>query len=382
MRFKVSVKALVDAWGYLQKIPVRPFTSDGTLVKAEGNTLTITMTDMEMVMRVEIPEVTIEEEGVLSFNLRSVMGSLKQVGSASEAEFWTEESDATTTQIHISVGSYEVIMTGRYESPIALLEDIDKDMTTTIPLTKSILKQGLQYTAFAAAGAATRSSRIIFQSVLIEIEPNEIHFIATDTINLAFFKRENLNLGTTIKFCIPTKAIDILEGILREQEDSELQISVGETFFTIVTEDFTFMGRLREGVFPDYRAIIPVEPLQEVLVSRVDITDAIDFITNYYQNKDRAIILDIHGDQIDLSSDVYGVVETSINTTISCQSGDLGNKKVSFQLLALRKAFGHFSSQDVSILFSEENKSATLLRPTTQLDENVDYWQLITFTEY
>ena len=125
MHFTTTVEALTNAWTYLQKIPVRPFTPEGTLVRAEGDVLTVTMTDTDMTMRIQIPGVTIIEEGVLSFSLKSVMGSFKSCQKTSEVNFWTTpvENEPNAQMLHVHVEDYDVALLGQTESLTRMMDE-------------------------------------------------------------------------------------------------------------------------------------------------------------------------------------------------------------------------------------------------------------------
>ncbi len=381
MHFTTTVEALTNAWTYLQKIPVRPFTPEGTLVRAEGDVLTVTMTDTDMTMRIQIPGVTIIEEGVLSFSLKSVMGSFKSCQKNSEVEFWTTpmENEPNAQMLNVRVEGYDVAILGQTESFTRMMDEMEEETLHSIVLSQNYLKQGLENSAFAAVTSANRAMRAIFQSVLVELAPNEIRFIATDTNNFAYFKRINIDNQETLAICLPIKATEILSGILRES-DNEVYFSFGERFFSVKTEDFTFIARLREGKFPDYRIAIPQGNLHEVAVSRLDIKAAIEFFGSYALSKDLPVEMTIQGEKMELSLAKSKTVALA-KKLIACISEGETKYKIAFQMSALKNAFDHFSSQDVYICLPDDGLGAAILKPTSEIDENVEFWQLITITD-
>lgn len=381
MHFTTTVEALNNAWTYLQKIPVRPFTPEGTLVRAEGNVLTVTMTDTDMTMRIQIPEVIIIEEGVLSFSLKSVMGSFKSCQKNSEVEFWTTpmENEPNAQMLNVRVEGYDVAILGQTESFTRMMDEMEEETLHSIVLSQNYLKQGLENSAFAAVTSANRAMRAIFQSVLVELAPNEIRFIATDTNNFAYFKRINIDNQETLAICLPIKATEILSGILRES-DNEVYFSFGERFFSVKTEAFTFIARLREGKFPDYRIAIPQGNLHEVAVSRLDIKAAIEFFGSYALSKDLPVEMTIQGEKMELSLAKSKTVALA-KKLIACISEGETKYKIAFQMSALKNAFDHFSSQDVYICLPDDGLGAAILKPTSEIDENVEFWQLITITD-
>jgi len=386
MHFTTTVEALNSAWTYLQKIPVRPFSSEGTLVRAEGETLTVTMSDTDMTMRIQIPGVTITEEGVLSFSLKSVMSSIKVCKeSSSPVEFWTTpvEDDPTRQMLHVRVEGYAVDdMPGQTESFTRAMDEMDEATLHSVVLSQNHLKQGLENTIFAAVPSSSRAMRAIFQSVLVELAPNEIRFIATDTNNFAYFKRTNIENTETAAICLPIKATEILNSILRDsnEKSGEVRFSYGERFFSVETEDFTFMARLREGKFPDYSIAIPQGDLNEVVVARSDIKNAIDFFIPFDSQKALPVELRIKGDKMMLTLTKTKSVAL-VNKEIRCVFPGNEEHRIAFQMSALKNAFDHFSSQDVYIFFPDSSDASALLRPASEIDENVEFWQLITTTD-
>lgn len=384
MHFIVTVEALNNAWTYLQKMPIRPFSPEGNLVRAEGNIVTITIADTDMTVRIQIPDVTIKEEGVLSFSLKSVMSSFKQCNKTSEIEFKTtpSESNPNVQMLSVSGENYNVTIPGETESYTRMMDEMEDSTLQSITLPSLYLKQGLDHSIFAAVPSSGRASRPIFQSVLVELEPNEIHFVATDTFNFAYFKRSNIDNNVKASVCLPIKATEILNSLLRESsKEDDLTFRYGERFFGVKNNDFTFIARLREKDFPNYSFAIPKENLHEIAVSRLDIKAAIEFFGSYDSEKDLPIELYIKGDRMVISMAKTKTVALA-RKTIACVSDGDTEYRLAFQMSTLKNAFDHFSSQDVYLCVPDaEHVATTILKPTSEIDENVEFWQMATMVD-
>ena len=115
-------------------------------------------------------------------------------------------------------------------------------------------------------------------------------------------------------------------------------------------------------------------------MSRLDIKAAIEFFGSYALSKDLPVEMTIQGEKMELSLAKSKTVALA-KKLIACISEGETKYKIAFQMSALKNAFDHFSSQDVYICLPDDGLGAAILKPTSEIDENVEFWQLITITD-
>ncbi|MGP1363064.1 MAG: hypothetical protein ACTTKZ_05190 [Bacteroides sp.] len=385
MRFNTTILALSEAWTYLQRIPLRPFISDGNVVRAEGNTLTITLADTEIIMRVQIPEVEVYEEGEVSFPLRLVMTAItsKNFDKNETVVFSTEPSGyGDQVKVNVSVNGFDVSLEGKSSSYIQVIEEWQEEQeTNTLTLTEDVLKTGLEYTSFAAL-ASSKNGRASFQCILFEIKENTINFVATDGSNLGYVQCSGMSDLTPTRICLPIRAMENLLNCLRERSESQVTLSYSERFATFQTEDFVLITRVLESVFPDYNTACPRGELHEIVVSRAEVIRTIDFFAPFCVQKDLPMVITIADNLMDFYISQSSIVPR-MRKQIACQTQDETPLRISITMSALKKAFEHISSDDVLLVLPEpynnmDSRGSAYIKPTIGLNENIEYWQLIT----
>lgn len=133
------------------------------------------------------------------------------------------------------------------------------------------LLEGVRSVWYAAANSDIKPE---ISSVYVYLEGNELFFVATDSFRLAEKKitLEQTGGGPSIKsaFILPLKSA---AEILRIFEGEDINVSIGQSDHQlfITTDNIRFSSRLVEGVFPDYKQIIPAKATTEVVVGTQDL---------------------------------------------------------------------------------------------------------------
>jgi len=134
----------------------------------------------------------------------------------------------------------------------------------SLTLGQKKLKKMIKMTKFAVSNDTVR---YVLNGILFTIKPSYIRLVATDGRCLAMIE-EKMQLPKTMerKFIVPAKAINEIEGILKD--DGEVKISLSENQVLFDTGETKLVSRLIEGEFPNYEKVIPEEAKNKVVVNK------------------------------------------------------------------------------------------------------------------
>lgn len=111
----------------------------------------------------------------------------------------------------------------------------------------------LRRVAFAAAQERTRYA---LNGVLVSLSGKGIEWVATDGRRLSLVEGEAKSASGSAKAILGLKMVSFLERIFADA-DAPLRVSMDKRFCRVASAGTEVLGRLVEGTYPDYRAVIP-----------------------------------------------------------------------------------------------------------------------------
>lgn len=226
----------------------KPILQNVKLEASEGQAVLIA-TDLEIGVRVELPEVQVEAPG-------SVILPTGKFGS-----ILRESTDAA---IRLESESQGTLVRGE-RSEFRLLGENPDEFPSVTTFTESsfhelparLLRELIRRTVFATDNESTRYA---LGGVLVELTNDEITAVGTDGRRLAVMNAPAQAVGghktgdmTTI---IPTKAMHLFERAITDL-DAEIRIAVKSNAVLLKSEHTTVYSRLVEGRFPKWREVFP-----------------------------------------------------------------------------------------------------------------------------
>ncbi|MGI6649501.1 MAG: DNA polymerase III subunit beta [Bacillota bacterium] len=236
--------------------------------------------------------------------------------------------------------------------------------TPTLEIDQITFKDMIRQVAFAAA---TDPIRPIFTGVLLEIAPDYLMLVATDTHRLAKNKLVKPNTG----FCeisrtiIPARALNELNRLLKE-EQSSLSIALSSSQIVLYTEEFLFYSKPIKGIFPDHQKVIPPKIQTKLSVTIADLLPAIERASLLISTKDGNSIVHLsikqHCLTINSNSVNLGSVHEEIPVNVEGQE-----LEISFNARYLLDALKIINAEQISIEFAG-HLSPCVIRPVSEED--------------
>lgn len=128
-------------------------------------------------------------------------------------------------------------------------------------------------------------------SVYLYKDDEDLVFVATDSFRLAEKRikiKQNLDLNSIL---IPFKNTTEILRILENKEE-DIDITVNKNQISFMVENIYITSRVVDGVFPDYKQIIPKDMNTEVVVLKQDLINAIK-VSNIFSDKFNQVTLNI-----------------------------------------------------------------------------------------
>ena len=307
MKFQITQKNLSKC---LQD--VTPFTDKGhqleliknIRLKTNKNLLEITATNLDTFI-VEKIAGSCKEEGEIT-----VPGTLFRdyIQSLSAAD---SQNKPSTVELSLDKNKLNLNCQGKQASinclPAGDFPEFPIDKKSQKPilsLQASDLKEMLSQVVFAAPKDITRP---VLTSVLFYVFENKFYLVATDSYRLAERHVDKLSnkksINDEVQILISANTLISLEKILISHPDSQISIYKEDdkrcVLFVIDDGDIEIVSSLMEGVYPDYRKLIPEHFTTQIIVNKQDLIEASKRTRLFSQEISPSIILSWSEDSLD-----------------------------------------------------------------------------------
>lgn len=312
------------------------------LISAKNNTLKLTSTNLELGIEIIIPA-KIEEEGDVAVPADILNNFLSNFSINENIKL-----NLLNNNLIISTNNTSTLIKSYPVSDFPSLPVIKEEKSFSLPINDFITAlRSVYYAASLSVIKPEISSIYIYSS-----NKDNLIFVATDSFRLAE-KTLQYKFDNFTPLLIPYK--NIIE-IIRVFEDKEGDIKItydkNQAVFTI--EKIRLISRTLEGVFPDYKQIIPTKFTTTVIINKqelIDILRAASVFTGRLNQVDfnthsKEKILDIKTSNQDL-----GEYNTSIKSDIEGE-----DMSASFNYKYIFDCLSHVPSNKVVLKFSGENK--------------------------
>ncbi len=220
------------------------------LLSAEGESLVVTATNLEMGIRYTIPA-KVEESGRVTLQARVLSDFVASLHSG-EMNLANDKGPLT---VLVSQASTQAHVRGiDPEDFPSWVENTGERIS--LNLDSQVMKEAIDHVVFAAA---SDDSRPVLAGVQIEADGNRLTLAAADgfrmsvrTITMAASLEEPLSI------IVPARAMQEISRILGDASETvEISVTRNQTQLHAELPDVVFFTRLIDGTFPDLKQIIP-----------------------------------------------------------------------------------------------------------------------------
>ncbi|APB33987.1 DNA polymerase IF1 subunit beta [Gloeomargarita lithophora Alchichica-D10] len=259
--------------------PTNPILAN-VLFSADGNQVILSAFDQTLCLQSQMAA-TVYESGTITLPART-LGDLVSRLPTAEVEIKIADLQATLRARLEREGKKDTLA-GPYQISGLPGEDfpaLPEVTATAVPLEREAFLQGLKGVLFAASSDETKQ---ILTGVHLQTRGETLEFAATDGHRLAIVETELTSLGEPVQATIPARALREVERLLPKYEgevvrfalephqaDFQLPVVAGEGFHQ------RLVTRLLDGMYPNYRQLLPKDFARRVVMEREDLIHALE----------------------------------------------------------------------------------------------------------
>lgn len=321
---------------------------NNVVLEAQGSVLSVKATNLETGIEIQVPA-KIDQEGMVAVNGQVLVNFLNNLYQEDKVVMSVVEGNLA---VSTKKGS-------------TLVKCVPADDFPSIPhvadgfnfsLNARELIDCLKSVVYAAS---TSDIKPEISSVYMYYDAPAVVFVATDSFRLAEKKliRNGKIDGDFTSLIIPFKnALEIIR--IFDGLDDVVNIQSNKHQISIYTASTHFTSRLIDGVFPDYRQIMPSGSLTEVSLNKADFINSLKLANVFSDRLNQINIKVVPADNLfEINSSNQDVGENNIAV-----SGEFSGEEItmSFNVKYLLDSFSSISSDKVILKFNGPQKPMVL----------------------
>jgi len=268
MKIEVSFEKFKDAVLLAAPITVKHPTLpvlSCVLMDIKKNSISLKATNLDMGITITIPAKT-DGEGKVAIPAQIVSSFISQSPIQDKAM----TLDIVSGNVNITAMKSKVVIKSMPADDFPDMPEASGDHITKLP--SEAFMKGLKAVSYSASISSVKPE---LSSVYVYKTDKKLTFVATDSFRLAEKKVETPSLPANFPdILIPLKNIG---GIVRflEHAGGDVDMSTDKNLMSCSTPGAVLVSRIIDGVFPDYRQIIPKGFSTEAVVLKHDLTNAL-----------------------------------------------------------------------------------------------------------
>jgi DNA polymerase-3 subunit beta len=367
MKFIVQKSILLDALTLTGKCIGKNILTimESYLFKIENNKLIVIGSNLEVTMEKQL-DIESEVTARITLPAGRLFGLIKELPEQplefNIIGYGTGLDESITVEIKAASGTYVIPATNGNDYS---LQDNKSEIAFTIESEK--LLEGINKTIFACGTDALRPA---LAGVSLSFADGKVTFTGTNANVLSTYSYE-VKVDTAYNFVIPAKVLHILAGMV---PNTVIGVNVDVKSIVFHVNNTTILkSRLIDEKFPDYKAIIPKTNDKQLTVNRPDLISSLNRVTQFCDDTQNTVRLEIGPDKIELSSE-NSIGELAHETMLNTYDGE--PTAVRFNGRNLIGCLKNIGSDEVNLSFLSPKK-AFLLRTTTEEAEELTNLMLL-----
>jgi DNA polymerase III subunit beta len=365
MNFVISSTTLLNRLQLVSKVVNSKNTLpilDNFLFKVEDDNLKITASDLETTLTTSIKPDSVEGDVLVAIDSKKILEILKEFPE----QPLTFQIDPENLKMDITSENGKFSLVGQSGEDFPKIPELKQDQVNRINVEPEILFTGLTSSIFATADDELRP---IMNGILIEISPDSMTFVASDSHKLVRYRRKDATADMEASFVLPKKPAAILKNIVTKAED-ELTIEFDDKNAIFSFMGFNLVCRLIEGNYPSYNSVIPTENPYKMIVDRVEFYNTLKRVSIFSNQASNLVKLSISGNRLTISAqDIdYSI---SAKEDIACQyEGE--EMTIGFKSLFLLEILTNLSTEEVCLEVSDPTRAGLILpKDNDNTDEDI-----------
>lgn len=348
MKLECLKDKLKEAVNLVEKISGRNLTLpilSAILLEAKNKTLVIRATNLEVGIEIEVPA-KIEASGMVAVNASILANYLNNLTKEEKITI-----ELVNDNLKLSTDSTSTLIKSLIVEDFPIIPKIDQEYGFEIKANK--LVEGLKSVVFASALSDIKPE--ISSVYLYNHNQEELVFVATDSFRLAEKKVVVSLVGKEeISLIIPFKNINELIRVADSLGDNQVLISFNKNQLALNTDNTYLTLRIIDGVYPDYKQIIPTKFKTELNIKKDDLIGLLKLSTIFSDRFNQIdLTLKPESNTLEIMSHNQEVGENNSSLVIKIKGEPL---QISFNAKYLIDCLNSFTEQIINLRFTEAGR--------------------------
>jgi len=308
---------------------------------ASGKSLKLRATNLSLGVEIEIPA-KIEKEGIIAISGITLAGIFSNIFQNENIQLESEDGN-----ILIKTKKNRIKLKGQPHDDFPTIPTVDGK---TFEIESKKLIDGIKSVYYSSSVSDIKPE---ISSVYIYSNNDNLVFVSTDSFRLAEKKIKIKEMEEIPGILIPFKNIPEILRIFGDVQDV-VRICFNKNQISFSSDNIYLTSRIIDGIFPDYRQIIPKDFKVEVVVLKQDLLNALK-LSNIFSDKFNQINLSIKPKEkvFELSSQNNDVGEnkTYLDAAIKGEEALLG-----FNYKYFLDCFQSINTDSISIRLNQSSK--------------------------
>ena len=321
---------------------------DDFLFDLNGDSLTITSSDLETTIRVTVKPDMSEENGSITIPSKILVETLKTFPEIPVSFIINPD----TLQVEISANEGKYKLSGHKADEYPHVPELEG--TTAIKLDSKLLSQAINKTLFATGNDELR---LVLSGVFCELSPDDVTFVATDAHKLVRYKRSDVKSPEGASFILPKKPMNLLKNIFSGSE-VPVTIEYNKTNAFFAFSNIHLFCRLIDGKYPNYDAVIPKDNPNKLTIDRHALLSTIRRVAIFANQSTHQIRFKVTGQELMLSAeDIDFSNEAHERLGCSYQGEDM---EIGFNSKFMLEMLTNIDTDEVMLEMSAPNRAGIL----------------------
>ncbi len=318
----------------------------GLLLRAEGDRLAVTGSDLDLTIRVETDVVGLED-GSCVVPARLVTDIVRSL------EPGAVTMEAAEDKIEIAAARSRF---GLRTFPVVEFPAVGQAAEPTLELGAPLMVEGLRQVVRAAS---SDDARPLLTGVLVTSDAGAVRLVATDSYRLAMRDLRGVAGLAEQDILVPARALAELQRVPagNAADGASIAVAMGSNEITFVVGDVRISSRLLEGSYPDYRQLIPEHYPNRLHVGKESFMGALRRVRLLVRDNTTPVRLSMRSGGVDLS-----VVSQEVGDANETVDGDFSGEDlvIAFNPSYLLDGVDAVLDDEVVIETAEPSRPATV----------------------
>jgi len=324
---------------------------DNFLFELKNDQLIATASDLETTLITTIPLEASEGEGVIALPAKILTDTLKEFPE----QPLTFDVDSQTLAVKLSTENGMFSIPGQNGDDYPKNPEKEEDSIVNITVASEVLLKGVNKTLFATADDELRP---VMNGIFIELNNNDLTFVASDAHKLVRYKRLDGRSEVESSFILPKKPASLLRNILPKEDNPVLvEFDDKNAFFTL--SNYKLICRLVEGKYPSYGSVIPTNNPFKLTIDRVELYNTLKRVSVFSNPASNLIKFELRSNELVVSAQDIDF-SISAREKLMCQyEGEA--LEIGFKSVFLLEILQNISSSNVVVALSDPTRAGLFL---------------------